>query len=254
MPKVPDTCTFSFTDVCAIIDSTTLTGLFEAAVSCGFDVNYCGSLNSLYNFRNYEVLPTSTPVITLIGADTITIAQNGTYTEFGATAFDMIDGDITASIVTTGTVNTSVVGTYYRYYNVTNSQSVPAVQVVRTIVVNAVAAAIVCLYGGAGYTCPPNYPAVILTAAGGYSESCLVSLGLATGGTSALSSVKFPNTAYNMTIYNNCSGGDYTGLCYVFDNSMSGCLLCNFNCVYWCNCTGCGVVNDKTRSLCIGLI
>ena len=54
------------------------------------------------------------PTITLTGSSTITLLVGDTYTEAGcATATDEIDGDLTSSIITTGTVDTSTVGNIY---------------------------------------------------------------------------------------------------------------------------------------------
>ncbi len=52
------------------------------------------------------------PAITLLGAPVINLAAGAVFEDAGATATDDIDGDVTASIVTSGTVNTTVVGTY----------------------------------------------------------------------------------------------------------------------------------------------
>tara|TARA_R110002124_G_scaffold281430_1_gene455711 strand:- start:69551 stop:71152 length:1602 start_codon:yes stop_codon:yes gene_type:complete len=76
------------------------------------------------------------PVISLTGASTINLNVGDTYTEFGATATDAEDGNLTGDIVESGTVNTAVAGTYYKYYNVTDSDSNAALQVTRTIIVN----------------------------------------------------------------------------------------------------------------------
>ena len=53
---VPNNYTFSFLTVKTELgtSSNTLTGLFAAAVSGGFDPAYSGSKNSLRNFRNYS--------------------------------------------------------------------------------------------------------------------------------------------------------------------------------------------------------
>ena len=75
----------------------------------------------------------SIPTITLVGSSTITLNVDDTYVELGATATDIEDGSLTGSIVTTGTVNTAIAGTYYKYYNVEDSDSNNAVQIVRTI-------------------------------------------------------------------------------------------------------------------------
>ena len=252
MGNVPDTTTFRFTDVTAIIDSGDMITAFASSISGAFDSRYAGSKNLLLNFRNYGATP-STPVITLVGASVVTITQNNAYTEFGATATDAVWGNLTSNIVISGTVDTSTIGTYTKYYNVTNPNGTPAVQVTRTVVVSAAAAAIVCLYGAAGYTSPPNYPPVILTAGGGYTEACLSSLGLAIGGTSALSSVCFVDHSYTMTVYDNgtpSSTGDFTGKRYSqLNSSVNPTYLQNFN--YLCfSGTSC-VINDQTRSLCL---
>ncbi|WP_430467059.1 immunoglobulin-like domain-containing protein [Winogradskyella ouciana] len=79
------------------------------------------------------IADTTPPVITLIGASVINLTTGDNYVEQGATATDNIDGDISANIVITGNVNTSVAGTYFRNYNVSDSAGNPANQVVRTI-------------------------------------------------------------------------------------------------------------------------
>ncbi|WP_179344692.1 immunoglobulin-like domain-containing protein [Winogradskyella ursingii] len=79
------------------------------------------------------VADTTPPVITLIGSSTINLNTGDTYSEQGATATDNNDGNISASIVITGNVNTSVAGTYFRNYNVSDSAGNSASQVVRTI-------------------------------------------------------------------------------------------------------------------------
>jgi hypothetical protein len=76
---------------------------------------------------------TTAPVITLIGASTINLNVGDTYTEQGATATDNVDGDISANIVVTGTVNTSVGGTYLVNYNVSDAAGNAATQVTRTV-------------------------------------------------------------------------------------------------------------------------
>ena len=84
--------------------------------------------------RTVNVNPDSTPpIITLIGASSIDLNVGDTYTELGATATDNIDGDITANIVITGSVNTSVAGTYFVNYNVSDTAGNAANQVTRTV-------------------------------------------------------------------------------------------------------------------------
>ncbi|WP_299098055.1 immunoglobulin-like domain-containing protein [uncultured Winogradskyella sp.] len=78
---------------------------------------------------------TTAPVITLTGASTINLEVGDTYSELGATATDNIDGNLTSSIVITGTVNTNSAGTYTKYYNVSDAAGNAATQRTRTIIV-----------------------------------------------------------------------------------------------------------------------
>jgi len=80
---------------------------------------------------------TTAPVITLIGNATININVGATYTDAGATATDNIDGDITANIVTAGSVNTALEGTYTITYNVSDAAGNAAIEVIRIVIVNA---------------------------------------------------------------------------------------------------------------------
>ncbi len=82
---------------------------------------------------------TTAPVITLNGSATMNIDQGDSFTDPGATASDNIDGDLTTSIVVTGTVNTESAGTYTLNYNVSDTAGNAASQVSRTVNVNAVA-------------------------------------------------------------------------------------------------------------------
>ncbi len=116
------------------------------------------------------------PVITLVGDSTVGVAQNSTYTEQGATASDNIDGDITVNITTTGTVNTSTLGSYTITYSVSDVAN-NTFQIERTVVVYAIITSLT--YTGAlqNYNVPITgsykieawgaYSATIGTAAGG---------------------------------------------------------------------------------------
>ena len=64
---------------------------------------------------------TTPPVITLKGAATIQDTLNKAYVELGATATDNKDGDLTTSIVTSGTVNYNLKGTYTITYTVSDA-------------------------------------------------------------------------------------------------------------------------------------
>ena len=78
------------------------------------------------------------PVITLNGNSVVNLNVGDTYNELGATATDVEDGDLTGSIVVTGSVDTNTAGTYQLFYNVQDNENNSAIQVVRTINVNSV--------------------------------------------------------------------------------------------------------------------
>lgn len=61
---------------------------------------------------------TVAPVITLNGDASMTVYQNSTFTDPGATAQDDEDGDLTSSITVSGNVDTSALGLYILTYSV----------------------------------------------------------------------------------------------------------------------------------------
>ena len=86
--------------------------------------------------RTVVVIDSTPPVVNLNGATTIYLELGSTYTELGATATDNYDGDITSSIIISGTVDTSNVGTYILLYNVSDSSGNTA-ETSRSVVVEA---------------------------------------------------------------------------------------------------------------------
>ena len=88
-------------------------------------------------------IDTTPPVITRNGDAALTIVSGTTYTDAGATASDNIAGTITDSIITSFTLddtvvtslNSSQLGTYIITYNVSDAASNPAPAVTRTVTV-----------------------------------------------------------------------------------------------------------------------
>jgi hypothetical protein len=78
---------------------------------------------------------TTIPVITLIGSSPMYVAKDSTFNDPGATALDETDGDITSRIEKISLVETSVEGTYYVRYNVSDNAGNKATEVVRTVIV-----------------------------------------------------------------------------------------------------------------------
>jgi Bacterial surface protein, Ig-like domain len=80
------------------------------------------------------IADTTIPAITLLGDATVTLGIGETYTDAGATALDNVDGDLTSSIVTVGSViDTSTSGTHTITYDATDSALNAATQVTRTV-------------------------------------------------------------------------------------------------------------------------
>ncbi len=79
------------------------------------------------------VTDTTKPVITLVGDATVSITEGTAYTDQGATATDDVDGNLTSSIVTTGSVDANTVGAYTIRYNVSDAAGNAADEVTRTV-------------------------------------------------------------------------------------------------------------------------
>ena len=78
--------------------------------------------NSAVATRTVSVMmDTVAPVITLNGSDTLSIVQFTSFTDPGATASDNVDGNITSSIVVSGSVNADTLGTYELTYSVNDA-------------------------------------------------------------------------------------------------------------------------------------
>lgn len=77
--------------------------------------------NTLAQMDNHSVFFDVAPSITLNGSSSLVVVTGDPYVELGATATDTEDGNLTGSIVTSGTVNTAVPGTYPLNYEITDS-------------------------------------------------------------------------------------------------------------------------------------
>ena len=82
------------------------------------------------------VIVNALPVITITGDNPTTVIEGSTYTDAGATANDAEDGNLTAQINTTNTVNTDTPGNYTVTYQVTDSNGASATAV-RNVTVDA---------------------------------------------------------------------------------------------------------------------
>ena len=117
-----------------VIDATAVNTSRVGSYTVTYNVTDATATPPVQVTRTVDVVDTTVPVITLVGADPQTIEVGSPYVELGATALDNYDGDITGSIVIDATaVNTAVVGCYLVTYNVTDANGNPATQVTRTV-------------------------------------------------------------------------------------------------------------------------
>ncbi len=98
--------------------------------------------------RVVNVVDTSAPVITLVGANPQTIEVGSPYVELGAIALDNYDGDLTGSIVIDASaVDTATLGTYPVTYDVSDSSGNVAARATRTVEVRDTTPPVISLVG-----------------------------------------------------------------------------------------------------------
>ena len=85
--------------------------------------------------RKVKVEDTTGPVITLIGQSVVAVEVGQTYSDGGAGAVDVVDGDLSVEVKMEGEVDVSKVGEYQLSYNVRDSAGNDALEVIRTVVV-----------------------------------------------------------------------------------------------------------------------
>ena len=77
--------------------------------------------------RTVNVVDTTPPVLTLAGANPMTIEAGGGFADPGATASDACAGDLTGAVQVSGTVDSSHVGTYHVTYTVSDGYNISSV-------------------------------------------------------------------------------------------------------------------------------
>jgi hypothetical protein len=101
-------------------------------------------------FRTVNVTDDDPPVISLNGAAVINLNVGDSFSDPGFTAFDNVDGDLTADVEVGGdTVNTAVPDTYVITYNVSDSAGNAATEVTRTVNVSDGDPPVITLIGAA---------------------------------------------------------------------------------------------------------
>ncbi len=136
----------SFNETTKILSGIpTTSGVFDITLnaknSCGLDTQtlvltispYACPLNDCGGGK--PPIINTPPIITLIGANPATVIIGTSWIDPGATATDLEDGNLTSKIISTGAINTNVLGTYNVFYSVTDSGGLTATT---TRVVNVV--------------------------------------------------------------------------------------------------------------------
>lgn len=126
-PPSEETFTSTFTNGVPISTPVGATGGYYLWILSKDNAN-----NTLIIRSNIFNLDNNLPVID-VSPTSITIYVGSTYTDTGVTASDDINGNITANIVKTGSVNTTVAGAYILTYNVSDSSGNAAVTKTRTV-------------------------------------------------------------------------------------------------------------------------
>lgn len=131
-----------------VVTVTADTSAVNMAVLGTYVVTYTAtdaSGNTATLTRNVLVTDTLIPILTINGANPMTVLLNQGYTELGATAVDDVDGNL--NVIATSAVNTTVLGTYAVNYSVTDSNGNTATAV-RTV--NVVSSGTPSTGGGGG--------------------------------------------------------------------------------------------------------
>ena len=84
---------------------------------------------------NELVIDRTAPVVSLLGASSMSLTTGSTFSDPGATAADAREGNVTARIVKSGSVNTAAAGAYTLTYSATDSLGNASAVVTRTVTV-----------------------------------------------------------------------------------------------------------------------
>jgi len=121
-----------------VIDSSSVNTSVHGSYSVTYNVMDSSDNSAIEVTRTVTVLDNIIPEITLIGDAEIDVPYGSVYTDLGATAFDVDDGDLTSFIVVNNPVDTyQGLTTFFVTYDVTDTSGNAAVQVIRTVNVGA---------------------------------------------------------------------------------------------------------------------
>ena len=118
-----------------VTDNTTVDTTVEGVYNVTYNVTDNASYVAEQVTRRVYVKPASfyKPVINLLGSNPLQLDINVDFNDPGAIATNYLGAYISDAIVVTGTLDTTTVGTYALYYNVTDAEGNIADQVIRTV-------------------------------------------------------------------------------------------------------------------------
>jgi hypothetical protein len=117
-------------DISCDYNSGDIFALGTTSVSCTATDD---SGNAAQGSFNINVADTTAPIITLTGDASVDVYVGDEYADAGATAEDIVGGDLTEDIAIVNPVDTSVAGTYVITYDVTDASENAATQVTRNV-------------------------------------------------------------------------------------------------------------------------
>jgi hypothetical protein len=121
----------------------------EGTYTVTYDVTDAAGNVATQVVRTVTVTPDVTiPVITLTGDSLVTVEGATSYSDGGASATDIVDGDLSSSITTVNNVDIDIPGTYTVTYNVSDAAGNAAAEVSRTVTVVDTTAPVITLSGG----------------------------------------------------------------------------------------------------------
>jgi uncharacterized repeat protein (TIGR01451 family) len=125
------------TDTCAgdLTSAITVSGSVNPNAAGAYTLTYTVSdgSNTQTATRTVNVVDTTPPTLTLLGASPMTIECHTGFTDPGATATDSCAGDLTSAITVSGSVNPNAAGTYTLTYTVSDGAN--SVTATRTVTV-----------------------------------------------------------------------------------------------------------------------
>jgi len=135
--------------------NTLVPGVYSLKYTCKDSSGNICELTNSKNEKRYKIIryvtvvDTTAPTITLNGKNDITIGVNSSYKDEGATASDIVDGNVTVNV--SGTVDTTKLGNYTLTYTATDSHNNTS-SVTRTIHVVDTIAPVISLNGDENIT------------------------------------------------------------------------------------------------------